>query len=65
MKSRLNGAAGIAALVAVVVIAALPSVWLSRYGVNYGDEPYQIMNGMDYRNAPMAPLSNWLAGFYG
>lgn len=65
MKSRLNGAAGIAALVAVVVIAALPSVWLSRYGVNFGDEPYQIMNGMDYRNAPMAPLSNWLAGFYG
>lgn len=65
MKGRLNGAAGVAALVVVVVIAALPSVWLSRYGVNYGDEPYQIMNGMDYRNAPMAPLSNWLAGLYG
>lgn len=65
MKSGIKSAAGVLALVAVVVIAALPSVWLSRYGVNLGDEPYQIMNGMDYRNAPMAPLSNWLAGFYG
>lgn len=65
MKSGIKSAAGVLALVAVVVIAALPSVWLSRYGVNLGDEPYQIMNGMDYRNAPMAPLSNWLAGLYG
>ncbi len=65
MNSRIKSVARVLGLVAVTVVAALPSVWLSRYGVNFGDEPYQIMNGMDYRNAPLAPLSNCLAGFYG
>jgi hypothetical protein len=29
------------------------------------DEPYQIINGLDYRNTPLAPLSNLLGNLWG
>ncbi len=29
------------------------------------DEPYQILNCMDYKNAPLSPLSAWIGGIYG
>ena len=35
-------------------------LWLMRHGVNYQDEPYQMLNALEWRSAPLAPLSAWL-----
>ncbi len=48
-----------------IVLASYPSLYLSRIGANLFDEPYQILNGLDYKNAPMAPLSNYLGNLFG
>lgn len=31
--------------------------WLMRHGINYQDEPYQMLNAADWADTPVAPLS--------
>lgn len=38
---------------------------MSKFGIFFGDEPYQILNSMDFRTTPLAPLSCYLGGIYG
>lgn len=48
-----------------MLIAALPGFFLSSYSINVVDEPYQIVNAMDWQNAVYSPLSCWLANKFG
>lgn len=48
-----------------MLIAALPGIFLSSYSINGCDEPYQIINAMDWENAVFSPLSSWLANKFG
>ena len=43
----------ILAFISSVLIAG----YMLRYFINYSDEPYQILNSMDYKNSPLAPLT--------
>ena len=43
----------------------MPIPYLAKFGMLPFDEPYQILNGLDYRNTPLAPLSNLLGGIWG
>lgn len=54
-------------LLAIVcfVLASLPSLFVAHIGVPMFDEPYQILNALDYRNAPFAPLSNFFGYVFG
>lgn len=45
-------------LLAVAGVGAM--LWLMRHGINYQDEPYQMLNAAEYLHSPMAPLSAWL-----
>lgn len=60
-----KGMRNVAWLLAGMLLASLPGIVLAPYGINYFDEPYQILNAMDWRNAAYSPLSAWLAHFYG
>ncbi len=33
---------------------------LMRHGINYQDEPYQMLNALEYTSTPLAPLSAWV-----
>lgn len=48
-----------------MLAAALPGIFLSPYGINPFDEPYQIINALDWENAVYSPLSSWLANKFG
>ena len=48
-----------------MLTAALPAIFLSSYSINEVDEPYQILNAMDWENAVYSPLSSWLANKFG
>lgn len=54
-----------ACALALIIGAAIPGYMLAKYGVNYTDEPYQILNAMDYRHSPLSALSSYLYGLYG
>lgn len=49
----------------LVTISFIPGYVLVRYGFNFSDEPYQILNTMDIHRSPMAPLTSWLSGLLG
>lgn len=49
----------------LVLFAMLPGYWLIRFGLNMGDEPYQILNTMDIHRNPLAPLTTLLGGIVG
>ena len=46
---------------ALSVLAFISSTFIAGYmmhfNLNYSDEPYQILNSMDYKNSPLAPLT--------
>ncbi len=46
----------------LMLAAAGPALllWLMRHGVNYQDEPYQMLNALEWRCVPLAPLSAWV-----
>lgn len=48
----------ILALITALCGAALP-LWLMRHGINYQDEPYQMLNAAEYLHSPLAPLTAW------
>ena len=39
------------------ISSALIAGYMLRYFINYSDEPYQILNSLDYKNSPLAPLT--------
>jgi hypothetical protein len=48
-----------------ILAVSLPSILVMHIGAYEFDEPYQILNALDYKNAPLAPLSNYLGYLYG
>jgi hypothetical protein len=54
-------------ILAVVCIAAacIPGIYVAHIGAQPFDEPYQILNALDYKNVPFAPLSNLFGHIFG
>lgn len=48
-----------------IAVAATPGLFIAHYGAQPFDEPYQILNALDYRNTAVAPLSNYLGCCFG
>jgi hypothetical protein len=48
-----------------VVLASLPMLYIAPIGIHVLDEPYQILNAFDYKNAPLAPLANYFGYVFG
>lgn len=49
----------------VIIVCAIPGFFLAKYNVHYVDEPYQILNSLEFRNAVFSPLSAFLGHVYG
>lgn len=49
----------------VCVLGVLTPFLLLEYSLHYSDEPYQLMNAMDYINNPVAFGSSFLSGLWG
>jgi branched-subunit amino acid transport protein len=47
------------------VLASLPSLYIAHIGAYLFDETYQILNSLDYKNTPIAPLSNYFGYLFG
>lgn len=54
-----------AVLTLCVVIAAIPGFMLTPFSINFFDEPYQILNALDWKNSVYSPLSSYLAHYFG
>lgn len=50
---------------ALAVCATIPGYVLIKYGIHFSDEPYQILNAMDYRESPFSSLASFLYGIFG
>lgn len=48
-----------------MLMAALPAIFLAPYSINLFDEPYQIINAIDWETSIYSPLSSWLANQFG
>lgn len=48
-----------------MVLAAVPGFLLAPYSINVFDEPYQILNAMEWESAVYSPLSSWSAHWFG
>lgn len=48
-----------------VILSSIPGFLIVPYGINYFDEPYQIINAIDWENAVYSPLSSWLSYYFG
>lgn len=48
-----------------LLVAVIPGILLAPYSINFFDEPYQILNAYDWKNAVYSPLSAFLAHFWG
>jgi hypothetical protein len=48
-----------------IAIASLPGTYFLQYGIGDLDEPYQMLNALDYKNMPFAPLSNYFGNLFG
>lgn len=46
-------------------LASIPGFLLAPYSINVFDEPYQIINSLDWKNAAYSPLSSWLGNLFG
>lgn len=57
MSQKSGNVVAVLSVVSVAVGIMLNYV-LVRYGLNFGDEPYQIMNCMDVHNSPLSPLTS-------
>jgi hypothetical protein len=62
-KARIVAKFVIAAL--CIAIATLPGLFVAHYGAQPFDEPYQMLNALDYRNTAFAPLSNYFGYLFG
>ncbi len=49
----------------LLIVSMIPGYTLIKYGVHFGDEPYQILNTMDYYNSPLSPLTSFFCGIFG
>lgn len=52
-------------LIGGILVALIPGIFLAPYGINFFDEPYQILNAYDWKNAVYSPLSAFLTHFWG
>lgn len=55
----------VAAMLLLFMVSLVPGYVLIKYGVHFSDEPYQILNTMDYHNSPLSPLTSYLCGLFG
>lgn len=46
-------------------VATIPAFIGAPFSINFFDEPYQILNALDWRNSVYSPLSAWLGHIYG
>lgn len=51
--------------VLVFIVGFLSPYLFMRYGINYGDEPYQIMVAQNYMDSPMSFFSAWMVHQWG
>lgn len=51
--------------VIVLILGVVSPFYLMRYGINFSDEPYQIMSAMDYSQNPSTILSAYLYNLIG
>ena len=52
-------------LTVVVCIAAIPGIFFSPFSIHFFDEPYQILNAIDWKNSVYSPLSAWFGNVFG
>lgn len=48
-----------------LLIAAVPGFLTDPYSINFFDEPYQILNALEWKNAVYSPLASWLGHLFG
>lgn len=48
-----------------LLIAAVPGFLTDPYSINFFDEPYQILNALEWKNAVYSPLASWLGHLLG
>lgn len=48
-----------------MLVAAVPGFLEAPYSINQFDEPYQIINAMEWPTSVYSPLSSWLANKFG
>ncbi|MBE6319267.1 MAG: hypothetical protein E7081_09900 [Bacteroidales bacterium] len=51
--------------VIVLILGVVSPFYLMHYGINFSDEPYQIMNAMDYLQNPSTILSAYIYNLIG
>lgn len=51
--------------VVCIAVACIPGIYLAHFGAQGFDEPYQMLNALDYKNVPFAPLSNVFGSIFG
>ena len=51
--------------VIVLILGVVSPFYLMRYGINFSDEPYQIMSAMDYLQNPSTILSAYIYNLIG
>lgn len=49
----------------LLIIGIVLPFWSILYGINFTDEPYHIMNAIDYKTNPIALLSYFMANIWG
>lgn len=52
-------------LVLAMLLVTIPGWLFSSFSLNIFDEPYQILNAMDWEGSVYSPLSSWLAHWFG
>lgn len=52
-------------LVLAMLLATIPGWLFSPFSINVFDEPYQILNALDWEGSVYSPLSSWLAHWFG
>ena len=65
LSCKQEGARMYVLLTVAMLVAALPGWLLTPFSINVFDEPYQILNALDWQNAVYSPLSSWLAHWFG
>lgn len=51
--------------IVILLLCLLPSLYRVAYGAFVFDEPYQILNGLNYKCVPFSPLTGFFTGIIG
>lgn len=63
IRTHKSGDYGLLAI--CIFFAVIPGILISPFSINFFDEPYQILNAYDWKNAVYSPLSAFFGNVFG